>query len=85
MSLLGWCVHKRGPLFASVFTPLMLVLVALAGSFLLDEKLHLGRYGVPPYLTYSIRKFLHICDTSHMHLYSRLLIGTYKHIIRENE
>ncbi|KAI6701688.1 hypothetical protein NL676_016012 [Syzygium grande] len=42
VSLLGWCVHKRGPLFASVFTPLMLVLVALAGSFLLDEKLHLG-------------------------------------------
>ncbi|KAL3724112.1 hypothetical protein ACJRO7_036176 [Eucalyptus globulus] len=42
VSLIGWCVHKRGPLFASVFNPLMLVLVALAGSFLLDEKLHLG-------------------------------------------
>ncbi|XP_030539154.2 WAT1-related protein At1g25270-like [Rhodamnia argentea] len=42
VSLIGWCVHKRGPLFASVFSPLMLVLVALAGSFLLDEKLHLG-------------------------------------------
>ncbi|KAF8014012.1 hypothetical protein BT93_I1774 [Corymbia citriodora subsp. variegata] len=42
VSLIGWCVHKRGPLFASVFSPLMLVLVALAGSFLLDEDLHLG-------------------------------------------
>ncbi|GFP87096.1 wat1-related protein at1g25270 [Phtheirospermum japonicum] len=37
------CVKMRGPLFVSVFNPLMLVLVALAGSLLLDEKLHLGR------------------------------------------
>lgn len=34
----------RGPLFVSIFNPLMLVLVALAGSMVLDEKLHLGRY-----------------------------------------
>lgn len=38
------CVRMRGPLFVSVFNPLLLVLVALAGSLLLDEKLHLGRY-----------------------------------------
>ncbi|KAL3635294.1 hypothetical protein CASFOL_019841 [Castilleja foliolosa] len=36
------CVNMRGPLFVSVFNPLLLVLVALAGSLLLDEKLHLG-------------------------------------------
>ncbi|CAA0831051.1 WAT1-related protein [Striga hermonthica] len=36
------CVRMRGPLFVSVFNPLLLVLVALAGSLLLNETLHLG-------------------------------------------
>ncbi|XP_024174411.1 WAT1-related protein At1g68170 isoform X2 [Rosa chinensis] len=36
------CISMRGPLFASVFGPLVLVLVALVGSLVLDEKLHLG-------------------------------------------
>ncbi|KAL6531663.1 hypothetical protein OROMI_028026 [Orobanche minor] len=36
------CVRMRGPLFVSVFNPLLLVLVALAGSLFLNEKLHLG-------------------------------------------
>ncbi|KAG5000568.1 hypothetical protein JHK87_021640 [Glycine soja] len=40
--VISWCVHMRGPLFASVFSPLMLVTVALAGSTILNEKLHLG-------------------------------------------
>ena len=40
----AWCVRLRGPLFVSVFNPLMLVLVAIAGSLVLNEKLHLGRY-----------------------------------------
>jgi len=44
VALISWCVHMRGPLFASVFTPLMLLMVALAGCTLLNEKLHLGRY-----------------------------------------
>ncbi|KAF7126860.1 hypothetical protein RHSIM_Rhsim11G0114200 [Rhododendron simsii] len=38
----AWCVQMRGPLFVSIFSPLMLVLVAIAGSLVLDEKLHLG-------------------------------------------
>ncbi|KAK0591256.1 hypothetical protein LWI29_037620 [Acer saccharum] len=42
VTLISWCVRKRGPLFVSVFNPLMLVVVAFIGSFLLDEKLHLG-------------------------------------------
>ncbi|KAK3009491.1 hypothetical protein RJ639_013856, partial [Escallonia herrerae] len=37
-----WCVRMRGPLFVSVFNPLILILVAIAGSLLLNEKLHLG-------------------------------------------
>ncbi|XP_022762248.1 WAT1-related protein At1g68170-like [Durio zibethinus] len=41
-SLVSWCVRMRGPLYASAFNPLMLVLVALAGSLFLEEKLYLG-------------------------------------------
>lgn len=31
-------------MFVASFQPLLLVMVAVAGSLLLDEKLHLGRY-----------------------------------------
>ncbi|CAL5377793.1 unnamed protein product [Camellia sinensis] len=41
-TLMAWCVQIKGPLFVSIFSPLLLVLVAIAGSLLLDEKLHLG-------------------------------------------
>ncbi|KAJ9703975.1 hypothetical protein PVL29_005313 [Vitis rotundifolia] len=41
--IFSWCVRKRGPLFVSTFNPLMLVFVAILGSLILDEKLHLGR------------------------------------------
>lgn len=37
-------MRMRGPLFVSVFQPLMLVIVAIAGSLFLDEKLHVGMY-----------------------------------------
>ncbi|KAL6345913.1 hypothetical protein AAG906_025193 [Vitis piasezkii] len=40
--LANWCVRKRGPLFVSIFNPLLLVFVAILDSLLLDEKLHLG-------------------------------------------
>ncbi|KAG5594498.1 hypothetical protein H5410_035730 [Solanum commersonii] len=39
---LMFCVRMRGPLFVSIFSPLMLVCVAIAGSLFLNEKLHLG-------------------------------------------
>ncbi|KAB1206970.1 hypothetical protein CJ030_MR7G008114 [Morella rubra] len=42
VTLIAWCVHMRGPLFVSIFSPLMLVAVAIMGSLILDEKLHLG-------------------------------------------
>ncbi|KAJ1434973.1 EamA domain [Sesbania bispinosa] len=38
----AWCIRMRGPLFVSVFNPLMLVLVAVAASLMLDENLYLG-------------------------------------------
>ncbi|KAL9451342.1 hypothetical protein AB3S75_012993 [Citrus x aurantiifolia] len=44
VTLISWCVRTRGPLFASIFNPLMLVVVAILGSLILDEKLHLGRF-----------------------------------------
>ena len=40
----AWCIQMRGPLFASVFNPLMLVLVAITGSLMLNENLYVGRY-----------------------------------------
>ncbi|CAL9098748.1 unnamed protein product [Musa acuminata var. zebrina] len=40
--VLSWCIKKRGPLFASIFNPLMLIIVALLSTFLLNEQLHLG-------------------------------------------
>ncbi|XP_010531902.1 PREDICTED: WAT1-related protein At1g68170-like [Tarenaya hassleriana] len=42
VTLMSWCVRLRGPLFVSVFNPLLLVLVAIAGALFLDEKLYLG-------------------------------------------
>ncbi|CAN0881341.1 WAT1-related protein At1g68170 [Linum grandiflorum] len=42
VTVIGWCVKKRGPLFVSAFNPLMLVCVAIASSLLLDEKLYVG-------------------------------------------
>ncbi|XP_024959862.1 WAT1-related protein At1g25270-like [Cynara cardunculus var. scolymus] len=41
-TFIAWCVQMRGPLFVSAFNPLMLVLVAIAGSLVLNETLHLG-------------------------------------------
>ncbi|KAK7412098.1 hypothetical protein VNO78_03545 [Psophocarpus tetragonolobus] len=38
----AWCIQMRGPLFASIFNPLMLVLVAIAGSLMLNENLYVG-------------------------------------------
>ncbi|GAB4841168.1 hypothetical protein Ancab_021912 [Ancistrocladus abbreviatus] len=42
VALIAWCVRMRGPLFVSIFNPLVLILVAIVGSFILDEKLFLG-------------------------------------------
>ncbi|CAM8937692.1 unnamed protein product [Rhodiola kirilowii] len=40
--VVAYCVQLKGPLFVSVFSPLTFVFVAIAGSLVLDEKLHLG-------------------------------------------
>ncbi|KAL2343732.1 hypothetical protein Fmac_005017 [Flemingia macrophylla] len=40
--IIAWCVKMRGPMFVSVFNPVMLVLVAVADSFMLGENLYVG-------------------------------------------
>ncbi|XP_041994180.1 WAT1-related protein At1g68170-like [Salvia splendens] len=40
--LMMLCMRMRGPLYVSIFNPLLLVLVAIAGCLFLQEKLHLG-------------------------------------------
>ncbi|XLS78102.1 hypothetical protein HN51_062327 [Arachis hypogaea] len=39
--IIAWCIQMRGLLFASIFNPLMLVIVAVVASFMLDEQLYL--------------------------------------------
>ncbi|XP_043697369.1 WAT1-related protein At1g68170-like, partial [Telopea speciosissima] len=41
-TLVAWGVRARGPLFVSIFNPLMLLMVAIMGSLFLAEKLHVG-------------------------------------------
>jgi hypothetical protein len=38
-----WCIQVRGPLFVSMFSPVVLVVVAVLGWGFLDEKVHIGR------------------------------------------
>ncbi|URD99301.1 EamA-like transporter family [Musa troglodytarum] len=38
----GLVIAKRGPVFASAFSPLMMIIVAIMGSFILNEKIYLG-------------------------------------------
>ncbi|KAF6149399.1 hypothetical protein GIB67_016937 [Kingdonia uniflora] len=38
----GLVMRKRGPVFASAFSPLMMIIVAIMGSFILAETIYLG-------------------------------------------
>ncbi|XP_061340792.1 WAT1-related protein At1g25270-like [Gastrolobium bilobum] len=40
--VIAWCIKMRGSLYASVFNPFVLVLVAIVGSLMLDENLYIG-------------------------------------------
>ncbi|KAL2469054.1 WAT1-related protein [Forsythia ovata] len=42
--MMSWCIKKRGPLYVSVFSPLLLVIVAILSWFLLEEKLYTGTF-----------------------------------------
>ncbi|KAL4202223.1 hypothetical protein AMTRI_Chr02g220020 [Amborella trichopoda] len=41
-ALMNWSISRRGPLFVSMFGPLLLVMVGVIGILLFDEKLYLG-------------------------------------------
>ncbi|KAL5700747.1 hypothetical protein ACHQM5_026155 [Ranunculus cassubicifolius] len=40
--LMSWCIEKRGPLYVSAFSPLLLVIVAVFGWALLNDKIYVG-------------------------------------------
>ncbi|XP_058216852.1 WAT1-related protein At1g09380-like [Rhododendron vialii] len=40
--LIAWCVKRKGPLYVSVFSPLLLIVVAILNWMLLQEKLYVG-------------------------------------------
>jgi drug/metabolite transporter (DMT)-like permease len=40
----GLVMQSRGPVFASAFSPLMMIIVAIMGSFILAENIYLGGY-----------------------------------------
>ncbi|KAH7867256.1 hypothetical protein Vadar_030979 [Vaccinium darrowii] len=40
--LMSWCIQRKGPLYVSVFSPLLLVIVAVLSWALLEEKLYIG-------------------------------------------
>lgn len=44
IALMAWVARMRGALFISSFYPLLLIIVAIVGSLMLDELLHLGRF-----------------------------------------
>ncbi|XAR69527.1 hypothetical protein NMG60_11001147 [Bertholletia excelsa] len=40
----GLVMQKRGPVFVTAFSPLMMIIVAIMGSFILAEKIYVGGY-----------------------------------------
>ncbi|EOX92386.1 Auxin-induced protein 5NG4, putative isoform 1 [Theobroma cacao] len=40
--VMTWCIRLKGPLFVSIFNPFALIYVAIVGSLILNERLHLG-------------------------------------------
>ncbi|XP_010458220.1 PREDICTED: WAT1-related protein At1g09380 [Camelina sativa] len=42
--LMSWAMQRKGPLYVSVFSPLLLVVVAIFSWTLLDEKLYTGTF-----------------------------------------
>lgn len=41
--LQSWCIEKKGPVFAAIFTPLALVFTMLCSTIFLGEMIYLGR------------------------------------------
>ncbi|KAF3773780.1 WAT1-related protein [Nymphaea thermarum] len=48
--LITWCISKRGPIYVTMFSPLVLVLVSISESLFLGERLYVGRGGLFAFL-----------------------------------
>ncbi|KAM0845356.1 hypothetical protein ACQ4PT_056437 [Festuca glaucescens] len=42
ITVMSWCSQVRGPVYVSMFSPIMLIAVAIMGWGILDEKIHIG-------------------------------------------
>lgn len=56
----GLVMKKRGPVFATAFSPLMMIIVAIMGSFILAENIFLGRYCIFIYNGESKEYIIHV-------------------------
>lgn len=70
--LMSWAMQRKGPLYVSVFSPLLLVVVAIFSWTLLDEKLYTGTY-VSIHLSPSL--YNHYINGIMMKLYDICLLG----------
>lgn len=50
VTIIAWCTKLKGPLYVSSFYPLSLVFVAIVGTIVLPEELHLGRLESTPWI-----------------------------------
>lgn len=44
MGVTSWCLHRKGPLFVSMFHPLGIVIATVFDIIFLGDILYLGRY-----------------------------------------
>lgn len=41
-----WCISNKGPVFAAMFSPLLLIIVGIFSAIFFAERLHLGRWAI---------------------------------------
>ncbi|KAM0926495.1 hypothetical protein ACQ4PT_003549 [Festuca glaucescens] len=49
ITVMSWCIQVRGPVYVSMFSPIMLIAVAIMGWGILDEKTRRKRNWIPTY------------------------------------
>ncbi|KAM0852597.1 hypothetical protein ACQ4PT_051650 [Festuca glaucescens] len=42
ITVMSWCIQVRGPVYVSMFSPIMLIAIAIVGWGILGEKIHVG-------------------------------------------
>ena len=41
-----WCISNKGPVFAAMFSPLLLIIVGIFSAIAFAERLHVGRWAI---------------------------------------